>query len=613
MKKKTMISLLTVVVFLVPALTGCGGYPAGSDSSLTVSGGNSEATEATTFSYWISQGEDGYYSDYSSNPAINYMIKCKKWGTNKDKTVKFNFTAPPAGSAQNSFNTMVGTGDLSDIMDATYVESIADMYNNGQLLDLTSYVENDMPNYKAWLAAHPDYAKTATNNINGEKKYLQLYSYHDAVDPVWGYQYRRDWLVKYGVNPKTNASFTGGWDTDGKWNDDVIFPSGGADPLYISDWEWMFGIFDKARAGEGITDGYDISLYYCGYFEPGDLVDAFGGHGPMFYNDNGTIKFGATSDDFRVYLQTMNNWYNKNWLDKRFTDHTSEMYWLTDTSKVHSGRVGMWYGQTGSLGNGMDISEGKENSADNGYTKGICVFAAPQPINTTYGSGAQKNVTPYNFYATSREYTSVIISASAQNKDLDALFSIIDYWYSDEGAYLLGDGLNKEQVEESKDPIYAKYGLDRAYDFVDVDGNLWVEGTSTGNKYFKLVDQISNDGNKKSAMSANRIVGRQYGTSNMFNTYSPEFQHANVVWTQYEAKGNLLGSLTGQMQSAAAAKNSAILVALRDFMNKRTPNFINGSYDISSDIVWKNYTSALKKYGSDTYVANIQNVLDMFK
>ena len=71
--------------------------------------------------------------------------------------------------------------------------------------------------------------------------------------------YRRDWLVNYGTNPQTGEAFSGEW-KDGEWTDNVVFPSGGTDPVYISDWEWMFDIFETALQMQGMTDGYVMQL-----------------------------------------------------------------------------------------------------------------------------------------------------------------------------------------------------------------------------------------------------------------------------------------------------------------------------------------------------------------
>jgi hypothetical protein len=411
------------------------------------------------------------------------------------------------------------------------------------------------------------------------------------------------------------VAFTGGW-TNGVWSDDIVFPNGTSDPLYISDWEWMFNIFQTAIADKGITDGYSISLYYPGFFSPGDLVDAFGGHGPSFYQKDGIVNYGAVSDDFRLYLKTMRLWYNQGWLDKKFTEHTAEMYWLTDTTKVHSGRVGIWYGQQGPLGGTMDNSDNgtKPDSPENGYTSGICIYPAPQPINDKYGTDAQKNVTPYNFYAMSSDSASFIVTSKAKDKDLDCLFSWLDYLYSDEGALMLQAGLSKEQFEECQDPYYIKYGLtDGGYKFVDSNGNDWVEGTSTGTKLIKYTNLFATNPTFRSAMVANRVDGRQFGNSIVYLTYSPEVNKSYKEWTKYKETGTLKKSLLSQIDSDAEAENTKINTTLTEFMNVNTSSFITGKYDPNVDTTWNNYTGALKKYKYSTVISNYQNVLDLFK
>lgn len=79
--------------------------------------------------------------------------------------------------------------------------------------------------------------------------------------------YRRDWIVKYGKHPQTGQAFTGGYtdpnDVD-SWTDDVVFPSGGTDPVYISDWEWMFGSFTEAMAASGLFQSIVATVLLIG-------------------------------------------------------------------------------------------------------------------------------------------------------------------------------------------------------------------------------------------------------------------------------------------------------------------------------------------------------------
>ncbi|MCI2069365.1 MAG: hypothetical protein LKJ88_07360 [Bacilli bacterium] len=588
-------------------------------SSLVSCGGESSAsgtgTKSASFSYWLGTIDQGYYNDYAENPVIKYLTKYKKWGKDKETAVDFSFIIPPVGEQTNNLNTILSSGEYPDLLDASYFsDSIESLYEDGVIMDLSEYVEKDMPNYKKWLDNHPDYAKTAKNVINGETKYLQLYTYHDTGEAWGGFSYRRDWIAKYGKNPSTGASFTGSWDEKGVWNDDVIFPSGGKDPVYVSDWEWMFKIFDLARADLGISDGYDFSMYYPGYIETGDLVDAFGGHGPMFYAADGKIEFGGVSNGFRTYLQMMNQWYKKGYLDNKFAEHSSDMFYQVDTKKVYSGKVGMWYGMVSQQGKGLDISQGKPDSATNGYTNGICVYGARQPINNTYGTDAEKNVTPYNFFGVSSEKTATVISTKATDKDLDALFSFLDYQFSEEGAILNSMGLSKEQYEECQDPLYTKYGLtDGAWYYCDQNGDKWVEGTSQGDKYYHMAPACSADNAFSNAMKNNRVFGRQFGSNHTFAGYDTETTHAIAEWQYFEDTGSFKKSFTSQLGVEASLANSKIMTSLREFMNKQAPGFVNGSKDATNDDTWNSFCGALKKYKYQDYIDNLQVILDSLK
>ena len=178
-----------------------------------------------------------------------------------------------------------------------------------------------------------------------------------------GFCYRRDWLVKYAVNPVTGEAFSGYYsldqngntiheeqwteDVDGdSWVDDVIFPSGTANPIYISDWEWMFEAFSRALEEEKIEDGYCLSVYYPGYNANGDLESGFGGTGVLWYMDaEGKVHFGADGDGMKAYLECLHNWYEKGWLDQRFMERSGDMFYRIDETSFRQGKVGLWLGR----------------------------------------------------------------------------------------------------------------------------------------------------------------------------------------------------------------------------------------------------------------------------
>jgi hypothetical protein len=613
MRFKNVVKAMALFIFVIPALAGCG------QTSQTSEGGSSSAVtgKEETFSYWLGTGELGnYFSGYADNPVMRYLTNYKTWGSNKTK-LKFDFQIPATGTQSDACTTMISSGQYTDIIDLSYYkgkESMEALLNDGVILDLTEYVNKYMPHYLAWLDKHPLYAKTAVDYVNGEKKYLELYSYSDSVDPFWGFQYRRDWLAKYGTNPKTGVAFKGAYDENGSWSDDIVFPNGGTDPIYISDWEWMFDIFSKALIGEGVSDGYCMSLYYPGYNPNGDFISAFGGGGPLFYNDNGTACFGYDTDTTRTYYKCINAWYKNGWIDKKFAEHTNELFYQTDTTKVHSGKVACWYGQTASLYKSLDISEGQPNSPENGYTNGICVYGARQPINDIYGSDAQKNKTPFTFYYPSLEGTSTVITTAAKDKDLEALFSYLDYMYSDQGALLHSIGLSKEQYEECQDPIYTKLGLtDGAYTVVDANGNPWVEGTSTGSKKYKYAKLVSDDLIVQGTVKNMRVVGRSYDLANdWYRTEPSQYLHSLAEWRIYPERGTFLSSMTGQMSSDDNKAYSSLNNNLNNFINKYGPTLVTGKTDPNSDTAWNSYITSVEKYGTEKVRVIFQNLLDKF-
>ena len=566
-------------------------------------GGESDvgASDDTTYSWWLYSGESGWYTDYEENPVAKYLLN-KTWGPEKKK-MNIDFLLPVSGSEKDNCVTMVATGEYPDLMELTvYPDSVTSLYNDGIALDITEYVEQYMPNYLAFLEEHPELKATAMNVVNGEKKYLGLYRYADAVPDMWGgYMYRRDWIVKYGKNPDDGSSFSGAYtvtNADGTpdpdtWEDNVVFPSGGSDPIYISDWEWMMGIFDTAMKDQGISDGYCMSLHYGGFNATGDLVGGFGGGGWWNLRPEGTIEFGPTSDSFRAYLQCMNTWYKKGWIDKAFSEHVTDQFYSVDNAKVRSGKVGLWYGLMDQIGGRLDTGEE--------YLKGIVTANASQPINDIYGASEQQKVTPYVMYQESLESFMTIVTDKAAEKDLPTLFSFLDYLYSREGSIMRTVGLNKEQYEECKDEFYTANGLTEGAYIEYGDGTI------------QSVDVILNNGaGLGSAAALNRVVGLGFNKDKVA-PYTKVKRHNLDQWIMYEATGAFKNSFISQLSEEDAKLKSKTETNCLEFCYKNVPSFIQGKQDPYSDDDWNSFTRAVGKYGPDTITQIYQKLYDSLK
>ena len=103
-------------------------------------------------------------------------------------------------------------GNLTHVLDGVICDSADIMYANNRIIDLTEYVNQYMPNYKKVLDTVEDVRKSAVFNIDGEEKILGIVTVNESYKDVnFGYEYRRDWIVKYGSNPQTGAAFSGGY------------------------------------------------------------------------------------------------------------------------------------------------------------------------------------------------------------------------------------------------------------------------------------------------------------------------------------------------------------------------------------------------------------------
>ena len=592
-----VVSLLIFCFISLMLFTACGNSIKSSDSDGVV-----------TFSWWNANGEDSiYYSDYSENPVINYLTEYKTWGPNETK-IAFDFHIPPSGTQLDNVVTMIATGDYTDIIDMSYYTrtgSVVELYEDGICMDITGYVEKYMPNYMAFLDKNPSYKITATNYVEGEARYLQIYTYQDSIPEQWGgWQYRRDWIVKYGTNPETGAQFTGGYqvpmDVD-TWTDDVVFPSGGTDPVYISDWEWMLDIFSIAHEKEGISDGYGMSISYTGHYTTGDLVSAFGGGSSSWYMDGDTVEFGGNSDDFRVYLQAMNTWYENGWIDEGFAENSSDIFYRIDSTSVHQGKVGLFYEAMGTLGSLLDISEGLPNNPENGYTNGIMVFGASAPINDIYGGHEQQEIKPFTMYQVTQEFSSIIITDKAADKDLEVLFTFLDSLYSTEDENVgLSFGLNKEQYDLTQNELYTKYGLtEGAYEIVETD---------EGMKY-KYVDLLAEDTFIRNALIMNRL-NRLNFPSKTFSTNNWVTKAATESWVKYVSTGFFKTSFHSQRTAEETKTYSKIQNNVEEFMSKNIPKFIMDLDDPFSDEQWEAYVNAIGKYKPETNVEIMQGIYD---
>lgn len=640
---KRMVSVGLMAAMSLSLLAGCSKNA--NDDKQGAAGTNGGEKDAN-FTWWIGSFSSEFYEKWEDNPVMQY-INQQYWDTEngglgtKETGTKLNFSFLTAitGSEQENFNTMIGTGEYPEIMSLVYSsESPQAMFENGILMDITEYVENYMPHYIAYLEANPELKPLVqTADDEGNIHYYAVYPFVDGVEDPWeGTCYRRDWIVKYAEptayvwdweseyvkenghpavtpldkavkennlegwkeNEVTKFSANEGTDPMETYEDNVIFPSGTSDPLTISDWEWMFEAFDKAIAERGWADdsgAYGISIPYYGYSVMGDLTSSFGGGTGSYYVKDGTVSFDATSENFKTYLECMQAWYEKGWLDPNFNTRANDMFFQIDTPDVNQGKVGMWCGLVSTLGTALRVSCQDETDQKDAFVMGCGL-----PINDMYGGEEQMYTEPDALYQNSRKGAPIAITNKAEGKDSETLFTYFDWTYTLDGAKTLRLGLNAEQYASvTLNPdIFAEYDFETAYTESEGEDGLPVihtTFTSSDTLFEAILGQTLDTGLKLTSNGEYCIVEKE----------QPRIvSHAMEQWTKYINTGNVL-DYTSLLNTEETEQYNKIHTLDGDFQSQNIPNVIKGTMS------WEDYAKGFENIDTDTAVSLLQKYVDL--
>ena len=640
MKRVLSVGLVGAMALSTLALTGCG-----SNSS---DGGDN------TVSWWITMtdGNGVYYDDYEDNPAVEWLnqqywdIENGGLGTKEDGTpLKFTFQVPISGSETDNFNTMMSTGEYTDIIDlAMSTDTAATMVDEGTLLDITDYVEKYMPHYIEYLDKNPEQKALLTHeDENGDTRYYEIGAIKEENDVPWGgYMYRRDWLVEYAqptayvwdwdsdyvkenghpaVTPLEEAQASGnmeGWkanevteftssqgeNPDEDYTDNVIFPSGKDFPYTISDWEWMMEAFKKAIDDKGFsdnTDAYCTSVYYPGFFSMGDVVSSFGGGTGMWSKDaDQNVYFDGTTDNFKTYLECLNHWNEEGWLDTRFETRASDMFFQINQTGTAQGMVGMWYSYMSSIGDTIRVTCANAEDQQDAY-----VMGCSQPINDVYGTDAQKFNTPDGFYQGSRISGKIGISTAAEDKSEDALaalFTMFNWLYTEDGARTRTFGLSAEQLASAdiENNLYEENGLNGAYTVSqDEDGKT------------QYVMTFDTSGDIGGALRFMRLaVGIEMTGSGPNLDYTIDKGQSKVITDGLEQYALYVNSAAvtdynAQFTDEQNETYGDIYTSVYDYMSQHTPDLIKNGLD-----GWDAYVKGINDLHPEEVTEVYQNVVD---
>jgi len=411
-RKKTMSALLTVLL-TGSALAACTSNGGGANESETAPSSEPPAAAPTTgtypiqtdrtLTYWgaLPNSLTGVKSEHAEVPFY------QEW--QKRTGVKVDFTAPPANQVEESFNVMLASGELPDLIEYNFMNfpgGPEKAIQDGYILKLNDLIDNYAPNLKKYLEEHPEVDKMVKTD-SGSYFAFPFIRGDESLLTFQGPVIRKDWLDELGLPiPET-----------------------------IDEWTTVLTAF-REQKGAAAPLSFVAKPRVFNELGNGAFVGAFGVTRD-FYLEDGTIKFGPAEPGYKEFLAQFREWYAAGLLDKDIATVDSKLM----DANIASGATGATWGNAGG-GIGKWLPLLKDQNPD------ASVVAAPYPV-------LEKGTTPK---FGQRDYAfspggMVAISGTSQNVELAV--RMLDYGYSEEGNMFFNFGT--EGVSYTMENGYPKF------------------------------------------------------------------------------------------------------------------------------------------------------------
>lgn len=555
MKRRRVIALLLAAAMV---LGGCGGGGDAKDGSVPNAGSQApdgssaevDLSEKLTYSIFA-QADDVPDPEglLESSPVLNYWQDMFN--------IDIEWQLPPQGSESDQLTLMFGTGDYTDIIDMSFsTENLGTLCDDGAIYDLTPYIDQYMPNYRAFLEANSD-VKSALYDDSG--RIYTLAVIQEAPAQWGGLVYRRDIL----------ETMTGG---------NVAFPSGSEEPATIEDWEYMLELMTQYFQAAGFEEYAGLILPACGYFATGELMSGFGIGGLDYITADGKAAYGIADDNFYNYLVKMNEWYKNGYIYSDFASRSQDLFYLPNTALTYGGSAGVWYGITQQLGDSMSLPE---------YELYMQVNPLSAPVDSANGITAPLGV----FLDAGRASTNSgwSVSTACSEEKLARILTAFDYFYSDDGAATRSMGLSAEQG---------------AADWEDYTSVGLVNGTRENGSKVWTKEMDSNAELEIYAFAENRmpgiVVDYETRTCDLNDAGLDLTTIGDMEWTK-NGRANVY-PLAVSFTPEESEQINTISTNIQDYANTMIVNFIMGREELTPES-FAAYQAQLESLGLSDYLA----------
>lgn len=547
MKKKKLTALcLSAVLSASFLLGGCGGNEEGksnessgsaasqSEASGSTSGSAAEeVAEAGEVSYPVdSEGEKLTVWCPIQPPAAKYITSYNDQKIyqeiSKLSGIEVEFIHPAIGQEKEQLGILMASDELPDII------QIRDLYSGGAIagvddgvfLDLTELMPQYAPDYYKLITANAESYRLATNNEGRILSFEIIKQTGPAFERI---NFLDTILEKYEITEL---------------------------PETIADYEEIFAKFQK----DGLPGFAPIKSGQVEQFMwPYGIAPGF------FIGEDGNIRWGAATEEYRDYLEMMNRWYKNGYLHKDFMGEvsvTERRAWFTNL-------------QVGMLIDATDLANSMAASA--GY--------ASQPVNFPRMTEGQE----IHFNSVSDDTLpaggmTTVITSSCKNPELAMKY--LNYFYTQEGADLANWGIKDLTYTEDENgkKTYTDYMLkNEEIALGDIQTMMKIHLTA------KLAepDVVCNP----------NVVADEHALSlRMLYSDDPTVDNSQVI-PRFD------------MSMEAATKRNEIMTDINTYVDEMTLKFITGDESLDR---FDAYLEQLKKMGIDDAIAITQEEYSNF-
>ena len=348
--------------------------------------------EVTTFSMWCGAPPGGL--SVVGSPIMEYIT---------EKTnISLELLEQNMMTANEKFNLMVASQDYPDIIsgfDESYSGGAVKGYEDDVIIDLTDLMEENAPNYMAYIQQDQQNYRDAYND---DGQMLFMNGYNDYYVQARGNVIRQDLLDKLGLDiPATYDDYHNV--LEAFKNDGIEYPI------------WMP---QAVQGGALLSAGFGVSGY---------TLQQSGTH---FFQKDGTVYSSFLTEEYKEFLKLMAQWYSEGLMAKDFYAIVDDMGSASEPA-ILNGNVGMWYHMADKIG-----TYNKSASVEGFHAVGLA-------------DAVQQEGDISHFYQNegSSKTTNKGISISVQAEDPENILRFFDWFFTKEGSTVANYGIEGTSFE----------------------------------------------------------------------------------------------------------------------------------------------------------------------